>query len=449
MHGEHGFQPQDAETEALIAAELNKWLEQGAASEYQEYLTQCPPGEKKFFPTIVRREDAEGGPLTNVVLTLVDPLRPHRTSMMALVAKKDGSKRVVNWVQDLNTHMVTKVFAHERLEDITARLVPGAMMIVLDIKSAFNHLVLQHASRQHAGFFFRGKWYVQNVMFFGMHPAPYYWTKLLRASAVKRAREHGLVFNVFVDDMLIVIEPSYGQVKTSGTANDIDQMPIANMYKRESANNAPSPASMEECLRQKSVMEEALTHFGFVINKEKGSGPAHEAQYLGYVIKTHPQLKEALFVIPSKKRRSAMGRLRGLIEAGIKLKEVPVRRVASVVGVLQFLCRAVRLGPLRLRAAHRLISSVLMQGGEMHVGNWSKNVVLDMATVADLEWWLGMVKENGGKPTHQAPAEFTITTDASKAGWGGTLHQGAALDAATTAQSTPMLQACSKITKKD
>ena len=64
---------------------------------------------------------------------------------------------------------------------------------------------------------------------------------------------------------------------------------------------------------------------------------------------------------------------------------------------------------LKIRSLYRLLSTRT---------SWSDTLMLDEASVSELDWWICYIDEWNGKPVKIKPVECQIFTDASDSGWG-------------------------------
>ena len=102
----------------------------------------------------------------------------------------------------------------------------------------------------------------------------------------------------------------------------------------------------------------------------------------------------------------------------LSLKTVKIRTVAKLIGKFTSSFVGVKYGPLHYRYLDQNKTTALTN----NKGNFNKNMVLSVLAREDIKWWMQDIKGSYnnigcGNPTKS----ITITTDASKSGWGGTL----------------------------
>ena len=94
-------------------------------------------------------------------------------------------------------------------------------------------------------------------------------------------------------------------------------------------------------------------------------------------------------------------------------KAITIREVAKVLGLLTSSLPGVLYGPLHYRSLEMDKTQAL----KSHQGNFDSIMALSGDAVADLKWWINSVEETS-KPVKQRETQITMTTDASKKGWG-------------------------------
>ena len=155
------------------------------------------------------------------------------------------------------------------------------------------------------GFKFEGKTYSWRQLFFGLSPAPYFFTMILRDVA-KRWCFDGIVLVHYLNDFCIFA------------------------------------GSHSLCLQQRQRVCQDLVDLGFVITVPKSVlEPTQELEFLGYEVNT---VGVPTFTVPSVRVSKLLLCLHELAEAGCN--PVPVRKVASVAG--QVLSMSLALSPARL-----------------------------------------------------------------------------------------------------
>ena len=95
---------------------------------------------------------------------------------------------------------------------------------------------------------------------------------------------------------------------------------------------------------------------------------------------------------------------------------VSLRRLAQLLGFLESTRPAIWLAPLHFRhLQNRLIQQVTL-----NKGSYEGLVFLEPLAQRELQWWISNIQQVNGSLIHPPTYELTITSDASKLGWGGT-----------------------------
>ena len=97
---------------------------------------------------------------------------------------------------------------------------------------------------------------------------------------------------------------------------------------------------------------------------------------------------------------------------------VSLRRLAQLLGFLESTRPAIWLAPLHFRhLQNRLIQQVTL-----NKGSYEGLVFLEPLAQRELQWWISNIQQINGSLIHPPTYELTITSDASKLGWGGGGH---------------------------
>ena len=164
-------------------------------------------------------------------------------------------------------------------------------MTKVDLSAGYHHVPLRPNQSKYFGFEFEGVVYSWRHLFFGLSPAPWVFTMILRDVA-KKWRFDGIVLIHYLDDFCIFAR------------------------------------SYEECLQQIQRVVADLEALGFVLNVEKSLLlPVQELEFLGYEVNT---VNKPKFTVPPSRIAKLCADLELLQNAGTQL--VRVRKVASVAG---------------------------------------------------------------------------------------------------------------------
>ena len=308
---------------------------------------------------------------TDVIAKVICPLG---------VAPKKGPNRfrLIHNVRFVNACCARKPFAYEQLTDLQNLLVGGEWMCKFDLAAGYHHIPLQSAQRTYFGFEFEGKVYTWKQLFFGLSPAPYIFTMILRNVAA-RWRFDGINLVHFLDDFCIFAR------------------------------------SKALCFQQMQRIRRDLEALGFVINLDKSVlEPTQELEFLGYEVNT---VDVPTFTVPPARIAKLLVDLQMLSD--LQGKTVRVRKVASVAG--QILSMSLALAPARLftRGLYGVVDT--MHRHELP-GGWNAQVTLSPVAVGEVAFWLEGLQLCNGCPILRSAGVRVIQvwSDASHIqGWGG------------------------------
>ena len=133
----------------------------------------------------------------------VSPLHPKSGyySRLFLVRKKSGGWRPVIDLSRLNRHVITPHFKMETLDSVRLSLRRNDWAISLDLSDAYFHIPIHRKSRRYLRFHFMGKTYQFRALPFGLAPAPYAFSRVVKA-VVKHCRHMGMRLHSYLDDWL-------------------------------------------------------------------------------------------------------------------------------------------------------------------------------------------------------------------------------------------------------
>ena len=295
------------------------------------------------------------------------------------VAPKKGSARfrLIHNLRFVNRFCKPKPFKYESLIDLQSVLKPGMWMTKLDLKSGYHHIPLRPEQRRFFGFEFEGVVYTWRQLFFGLAPAPYIFTMIMR-EICKKWRFLGMILLHYMDDIAVFA------------------------------------STAELCAQQTAIILADLEALGFIVNLEKSvTTPVQTMEFLGYEIST---VGVPTFRVPPHR----IARLRDMLDFLARTTgSIPVRTIASVTG--QVLSMSLALAPARLftRALYRVINA---SQRDVLPGGWNATVNLTQAAREEIAFWLRGLDRWNGLPVFREPGVrvIDVVSDASHIhGWGG------------------------------
>ena len=317
------------------------------------------------------------------------PLPNLRVSPIGLVPKKTpGEFRLINHlshpagysVNDFISDEACKVeySSFDRAIDLVARTGRDAELAKEDIKSAFRLLPIAPEDFELLGVKFDGRYYVDKCLPMGIRCAPAYFetfSSFLEHCVREALGTERLIH--YMDDFLAVGSPQPGGINCQ-----------------------------EIITKLRSVCQE----LGVPLAEEKSEGPTSKLTFLGLEIDT-----EVMQVrVPQEK----VAALRHKINKALGQRALSLNAIQSIIGSLNFVCRAVKPGRAFLR---RLIELTKRPKSK-------KAISLSEGARADLRIWLSFLEQFNGVTIIQPglwhpDSDMHLFTDASgRIGFGGYYH---------------------------
>lgn len=115
------------------------------------------------------------------------------------VAGNKSKQRLVLDARHVNPHLFKHKHKYEDASTSRELFQMGDYLFSFDLKSAYHHIMINEVDRKYLGFKWKEKYYVFNVLPFGLSTAGYIFTKVLR-KAVKFWRSKGHKVVMYLDD---------------------------------------------------------------------------------------------------------------------------------------------------------------------------------------------------------------------------------------------------------
>ena len=294
-------------------------------------------------------------------------------STFFLTPKKSGEWRPILNLKPLNVFMRPPSFKMETLAAILLALRPGYWAASLDLKDAYLQIPMHKSAWRWLRFFLNGAPYEFRVLPFGLSAAPRSFTMVVRAVA-EFLRERGIRIFVYLDDWLIV---------------------------------APSHQLLLEDIHK---VREVVSRLGFVVNLDKSIlTPTQQIEYLGARIDF---LRGRVF--PTAARIDSTTHCADLL---IRSQTAEARLLLRMLGLMASMVEILPLCRMRMRP----LQTHLLQNYRAWSHPLSWQIPIPPVLHPSLEWWSDPINFKEGMPFPPALADFTLTTDASKQGWGAHL----------------------------
>ena len=250
---------------------------------------------------------------------------------------------------------------------------PGAYLAKIDIKAAYRCIPIRPADWCLLGFRWKGKWYFDKNLPFGLSSSCLIWERYARAVHWIMYYTYGISLAIhYIDDTLIV------------------------------ATSRPL------CAMQLKAVLLLLEQLGLPVAPEKVEGPSTRLIFLGIQIDT-----VAMCVSLDSARLAEIHDSLGIWERKQRASKVEIQ---SLVGVLQFAAKVIRPGRMFTRRLIEHMSTIPEHAAdrEYPLPAWVKK---------DLVWWHKWMDQWNGRRQIHPPgwtrnADLHLYTDASKTGYG-------------------------------
>ena len=286
-------------------------------------------------------------------------------------AKKNGKLRPVIDLSELNRMLKIPTFRMETVS-VISKAVSGILWACsIDIEDAYFHVPINWDFHKFLAFRLRGRTFVFQFLPFGLSPAPWAFSRVIKP--IKR-KLHSLLISIFsfLDDFIIFEKSPTALLEASKTALDL------------------------------------LQSLGFKINWTKSNLiPSQMVEFLGVMW----DLKSSTLSVPQDKRLGIISRCLAFL-----LKDTASRReLESLTGVLNFAASYIDLGRLHL------IPIMLWVNLNTLTRTRDAQVQLDSGFKEHLKIWTSQSFLNLPVPMHPARPTLSLMTDASLEGWCGIL----------------------------
>ena len=311
------------------------------------------------------------------------PLLSFRSSGLGLVPKHDGGWRFICHLSaphgsSINDYIDPESFSltYCSVDDayaIVNALGTGALMSKIDLKNAFRLIPVRPNDWNLLGMQWRGKFYIDTFLPFGLRSAPFLFNQL--STAIHWILQH----KYSIHHLLHYLDDFF---------------------------TAGAPAS-QECSNNLSAMLSLCQRINAPVKPSKVEGPTTRLTFLGILIDTSTMTAS----ITDERKRDLISSLQSLLQHSKCTK----RQLLSLIGKLSFACKVIPAGRIFLR---RLIDISCSVSRLHHHIRLTKEAHLDMY------WWLNFLPQwNGSCCILQtewttSPAMDLYTDASGLHGWG-------------------------------
>ena len=310
------------------------------------------------------------------------PLPSLRCSGLGVVPKKDGTWRVIYHLsaphsRSINDYINPESFSlsYCSIDDaimIINQLGPGCLLGKIDLKNAFRLCPVRKQDWHLLGIHWKGLYYVDKCLPFGLRSAPY-------------------LFNQLAQAIEWILKSNY---RVTNLIHYLDDFLTA------------GPPQSEVCSQHMATMLSVCHRLGAPVKPEKVEGPSTTLTFLGIQLDTRAMQAS---ITPDRKQE-LLGEVQKLRSHHTCTKQ----RLLSLIGKLAFACKVVPPGRIFLRRLIDLSTSV----GPLH-----HHITLNHEAHLDLDWWHQFLPEWPGT-SMLLESEWTLAphmhlyTDASNLGFG-------------------------------
>lgn len=287
--------------------------------------------------------------------------------------KKDGSYRLILNLKNLNQCVDTWHFKMETVKTATSLITPNCWFASIDLKDAYYSVSIADSDRKYLKFVWKHSVYQFTCLPNGLASAPRIFTKLLKP-LFSTLRKKGHTNLAYLDDSLLVSD------------SNID------------------------CTHNVSDTVALVDSLGLTLHPDKSVlVPTQEITFLGFVLNSLTMTVS----LPSEKKVNIVQMC-----ASLKRKQIVViRDLAILVGKLVAAEPAVEYAPLYIKTLERDKD----RGLRANKGTFEERIRLSRVSLCDLHWWIDNL-HTACKWLRRQPPDIVISTDSSKSGWGGIMH---------------------------
>jgi ribonuclease HI len=294
---------------------------------------------------------------------------PGFTSRLFVIEQGEKTRPIID-CKALNRFMEPKHFKMENLETLASIVRQGDYLIKIDLKDAYLHVPIHESYRKYLQLCVAGKRYQFKAMPFGLNIAPQAFTRILKA-ALLPLRKSGIRMVAYLDDICVIAK------------------------------------SKEEALKHGLKVTAHLEKLGFIINQKKTCLiPKQCREFLGLLVDT----TNMTLAVPSEK----MKRIKREAKKISHSETWPLRKLAATIGLLNSVCRALRIGRLMTRYLLRDVRKALQPDNIWD----NRKVKISEEARSELRWWTDHMEQFNGRPLITPTHSKELWTDASGTGWG-------------------------------
>jgi hypothetical protein len=172
-----------------------------------------PPAEPHYFsnhPLAFEHASFVTEAVSNLATTgtiLCVPTAPFLVSPLGVVSKAEDKLRLILDLRFLNQFLQITKFKYESIRMITDLCLPKDLLFTIDLKAGYHHINIYEPHWKYLGFKWQGQYYVFSQLPFGLAPACYVFTMVMR-QLTKSCRARGYCLVHYIDDFFFACRSS-------------------------------------------------------------------------------------------------------------------------------------------------------------------------------------------------------------------------------------------------
>jgi hypothetical protein len=351
----------------LLTGYMLPWIS-GPPTEPRRFSNHPSAFEHASFVTEAVSNLATTGTVSQV------PNPPFLVSPLGVVPKAEDKLRLILDLRFLNQFLQATTFKYDSIRMISELCLPQHLLFTIDLKAGYHHIDVYEPHWKYLGFQWQGQCYVFTQLPFGLAPACYVFTMLMRQLTKSwRARGYRLVH--YIDDFFFA-----------------------------------GRSSAEFARVQASVLGD-LAAAGLVVSKKKCQLKCgHVVKFLGFVVDT----LFGQFRLTALQKTKLDSAIQSCLRTPVS---VPAKTVARVTGLITSL--SLVTGPISglfSRFLHRALATR---------SSWYSKVQLDNAALRELQFWRDQLPRFQSRDIWRKHSLLRVVYhDAGGQGWGGHLEIG-------------------------
>ncbi|GAQ78090.1 reverse transcriptase [Klebsormidium nitens] len=301
-------------------------------------------------------------------------LPPFLVSPLGVVPKAEDKLRLILDLRFLNKFLQVPKFKYESIRLVSELCLPKDFLFTVDLKAGYHHIDICESHWKYLGFQWQGQYFVFTQLPFGLAPACYVFTKVMR-QLTKSWRARGYKLIHYIDDFFF-------------TCRDVAEFTRV----------------------QASVLAD-LAAAGLVVSLEKCQlSRSHVVKFLGFVVDT----LFGQFRLTSLQKQKLASAISSCFRSP---HSVPAKLVARVTGLVNSF--SLVTGPISGLFSRSLHSALANRS------SWYSKISLDPAALADLRFWQSHLDLYQCRDIWRRHSILrVIYYDAGGHGWGGHLEIG-------------------------